>query len=260
MLRFRSKLAKNVNFLTNCSFFVRANLFSPSASSISLPYGHRLSSTSKFSSDIFPDVASTKKSATNSSASRQATTGDRLQNNNQPVDRYVNGKDFELKYPHSEYFVSNSSNVHDAREGGYIAINPEELKHYLPEGLPKGLREEFELTESHSMMVRDMNKVMCRVIEEYEEKLQPSLNPNIPKNGPTSSYSTRLSLRGLTNRPEWPKSMMKTYYYGKELVIPRKWAVEPLVAVKGPESISEKTVANIVSAAQSIPNKIMLTG
>lgn len=254
MLRYHIKFLRNVHFISKYSFINSSLLLSPSTQLLNQYFTYRQLSSSNNRSEVFTDAISSKKTSSNPSKSTIH------ENQNNVNNLSMDGNLYEIKYPHEEYFISKSPNIHNAREGAYISIDNEDMKKYLPEGLPRGLQTEFTLTNSNMMMVRDMHKVMCRLIEEYEEKHHPSLNPNTQKNGTTSSYATRLHLQGLTNRPEWPKSIMKTFYYGKELVIPRKWAVEPLSAVKGPDSTSEKTITNILSAAQSIPNKIMLTG
>ena len=65
-------------------------------------------------------------------------------------------------------------------------------------------------------MVRDSSKLLCRIIEEFENTAKRSrgdtdFNPN------RRGLSTPVILPGLTDRKEWPDATVKVFNYGDEL-------------------------------------------
>ena len=68
----------------------------------------------------------------------------------------------------------------------------------------------------NAWMVRDSSKLLCRIIEEFENTAKRSrgdtdFNPN------RRGLSTPVILPGLTDRKEWPDATVKVFNYGDEL-------------------------------------------
>lgn len=170
--------------------------------------------------------------------------------------------EFDLKYPFQENFDMTQGNIdiYDVKEGGYISLNESDLKRYLPELKQTTLSSEFNLTQSKNMMIRDVNKVLCKLVDTYDKNRQVDGKQNV-KSPQTAGYANNLPFFGLSNRPEWPTAKLNTYYYGKLLSIPTKHIEPPIVAIKGPESKQDKIVSMILDENEKkIPQKVLLSG
>ena len=122
-------------------------------------------------------------------------------------------------------------------------------------------------------MIRDSTKLLCRIIEEFE-------NAGKRSRGDTDftpqrrGLSTPIVLAGLTDRNEWPDATLKAFYYGAELnkgfkrqdFIDEAGSGEKgeeksvMVTISGEGSPVEEFIKSLQSEGRSLPNRIMLTG
>ena len=82
-------------------------------------------------------------------------------------------------------------------EGEYVTLNSAELDKYLPEGLSGDSNEEFQFSGQKSWMVRNSGKLLCRIIDEFNNTDTRS------KNHVNISTRGKLNINGLTDKPEW---------------------------------------------------------
>ena len=65
-------------------------------------------------------------------------------------------------------------------------------------------------------MIRDSTKLLCRIMEEFENTSKRNRGEFefTPKR---TGIATPVNLPGLTDRKEWPDATLKAFYYGAEL-------------------------------------------
>lgn len=169
----------------------------------------------------------------------------------------------------NETFISTCTDIHDVKEGGYIDVDREEIERLLPEGLAGEVVEEWEFSERPSWMIRDHAKLLCRILEQYEEQKQKSRGFNDFKITP-SSLSTAIYLPGVTDRPEWSESNLKVFYHGFEIgkkineISPLNNLInvdnESLKVVRGEGSQVQDVMNAFKEEGRKLPERILLTG
>lgn len=182
-------------------------------------------------------------------------------------------------------YKSGVTNMTDALEGTYVSISNDDIKRYVPEGLPKEISDEFRFTSRSEWMIRDASKVLFNFIEAFDKKniIDDSIsavavtmatatnNSNKPtkaagKDAASSSSAVKpediVALQpGLTDRNEWPSAYLKTTLYGHE--IPFDKTKKSYVAKDIVESIREKYNSDFdfhAKKTQSLPDKIVISG
>ena len=122
-------------------------------------------------------------------------------------------------------------------------------------------------------MIRDSAKLLCRIIEEFEntgKRSRGDTDFTPQKRG----LSTPIVLAGLTDRKEWPDATLKAFYYGAELnkgfkrqdfideagVGGKDEEKSVMVTISGEGSPVEEFIKTMQSEGKNIPNRIMLTG
>ena len=178
------------------------------------------------------------------------------------------------------------TDFHDVKEGGYVDLDPKDVAKTIPEGLAGEMNDEFDFSSRSSWMVRDTAKLLIRILEEYEStKKVTTKNDKLPR-----SYSSRIQLHGLTDRPEWTDAKMQLHYYGTELPCPSRTSSssssgssrgigtepshsdnelfnggtsngnEDMVVVRGEGSVVESYMQSLLVEGRKLPTKIVLTG
>ena len=118
-----------------------------------------------------------------------------------------------VKFSFESNFHSSDKKVdiYSVQEGGYVDILQHDIDKYLPEGISGELAEEFDFSCRTALMVRDVDKLLCRIIEEFDSrKLETPTTP--PK-----SFRQKIDLPDLTDRPEWSNATIRVQYYGNDL-------------------------------------------
>ena len=118
-----------------------------------------------------------------------------------------------------EHFNSTSiADIHDVRFGGFVDLDTNDVQKFIPEGLAGELNDEFEFTGRKSWMIRDSAKFLFRVIEEFENNNKGQESAGASKsNNVNQGLSSRITVPGLTDRPEWPEAKVQGYYFGSEV-------------------------------------------
>ena len=92
----------------------------------------------------------------------------------------------------------------------------------LPEGMCGDMEEEFTITSNRSWMIRDISRVMCRVIDDY-----PAQNKNMPSDSiiapinPANAWINmwhRDAYPGYSDRPEWRSSIINAKLHGTDIL------------------------------------------
>ena len=162
----------------------------------------------------------------------------------------------------TDYFqASKNIGIYDVQEGGFVTLNPQELDKYLPEGLSGELDDEFDFSDRKEWMIRDSTKLLCRLVEEFEN----SKSVDTHFHSPNKSLHSSIFVPGLSDRPEWNDSHLRVKYYGAEINRPVKntfKAPAALAVVSGQDSVVEDCIVKLrdVSKSQPMPTKVMLTG
>ena len=185
-----------------------------------------------------------------------------------------------------KFNATTCTDFHDVKEGGYVDLDPKDVAKTIPEGLAGEMNDEFDFSSRSSWMVRDTAKLLIRILEEYEStKKGVTKNDKLP-----CSYSSRIQLHGLTDRPEWSDAKMQLHYYGAELQYPTKTSSssssgssrgigtepshsdselitngnsnsnEDMVVVRGEGSVVESYMQSLLVDGRKLPTKIVLTG
>ena len=111
--------------------------------------------------------------------------------------------------------LTAKSSLHEVMEGGYIELNTESIKEFFPEGLSDEIPKEFDFTGKNMMMIRDITKALCRILDE--------VNPRDNEDHTISSVESRNLIDGLTDRNEQSLAIPSIKYYGVELFKPKGW-------------------------------------
>lgn len=144
----------------------------------------------------------------------------------------------------------NRTNVFQRGEGGYIELDPNDIKKYMPEGLAGDAADEFEFSGQKCWMIRNSSKVLCRLLDSFVNDLElHKINKNVvPK----------VSVVGLTDRPEWTLAMSSVTHYGKELL--QQMAETGLEVTQGEGSVVDDALPAFTSAVKLGSKNIMITG
>lgn len=168
------------------------------------------------------------------------------------------------------YFEDNSPSIYDVKEGGYVDISNDTISKCFPEGLAGEMSDEFEFSGTKTWMIRDSTKVLCRLIDEYDQlKNRKSVTDTEPltmvnSNNKSSTVQSNISLNGLTDRDPWRNTIMQAQYYGEE-VIER---VEAFKKLRGKPPVQEfrgnlinKHIDKIKQVHKGeVPTKILIAG
>eukprot|EP01041_Mallomonas_annulata_P005500 gene5500-11078_t len=109
---------------------------------------------------------------------------------------------------------SLKGNINLIPEGSYIDVAPGDIDKYFPEGLAGDALKEFEFTGHKMWMVRDVSKLLCGLIDEFQtgtDIKEVDRSETI-----TKSFRLPIEVEGLTNRPEWKVASMNLKYYGRD--------------------------------------------
>lgn len=265
MIRFQYRLYRNIlrsNKIASSCYKIENDIFNKSSSCQIVLFSTKTSESRNLDDDeMFPDI---KGSQRRSHLNKEIDDGD-------DIEEY--GLDFSFN-EHFDMSQKGSDNIYDIKEGGYIAFNDSDVLKYLPEGFSGDVYEEFEFVSSKTMMVRDVHKIICRIIDRYSK----TNATNDQSSSNDTSFATHLKLSGLTTRQEWPSAYMRLYSYGKDVSPEIKWSKPKLVSLRGPESKQEKVYKTLESLSLDnkdnldangnkqnkyiypFPNKILLTG
>ena len=169
------------------------------------------------------------------------------------------------------YFEDKSPSLYDVKEGGYVDISNDTISKNFPEGLAGEMNDEFEFSGTKTWMIRDSTKVLCKLIDEYDQlKNRTSSVDNaesltmVNSNNKPSAVQSNISLNGLTDRDPWRNTIMQAQYYGEE-VIER---VEAFKKLRGKPPVQEfrgnlisKHIDKIKQVHKGeIPTKILIAG
>lgn len=145
---------------------------------------------------------------------------------------------------------------------GFVNVDSADLDKYLPEGLNKEIKKEFEFSGKQSWMERDVSRLVCSLLDNYEV----NRGGNVVTPGSTSSEITLDSdLNGYSDRPEWGNAIMAGQLYGTDIM----GSTKPLGKLKDDVmSMSTDTGASNDDFLQKLkelrgdtqPDKILLTG
>jgi len=149
-------------------------------------------------------------------------------------------------------FKCSSKDIHDAQEGGYANIDDSDINKYFPEGFAGEIEEEFNFTNNKSWMIRSASKLLCRIIEDFEDS----------NNLPSPGLCSKITYPNLTDRKEWSTSLLRVRHYGTDLinVTSANTISNELVITKGKGSIQEMCLDEIRKVSKDSMRKIMLTG
>lgn len=107
--------------------------------------------------------------------------------------------------------------LHLTPEGCYVEVSEKDIKEYLPEGLAGDLDEEFEFSGNKLWMMRDVGKVLMRLVDEFPTNNKANSLPPKTTNKSTKSFRLPIDVDGLTTRPEWSTAVTKIEYYGNDM-------------------------------------------
>ena len=185
-----------------------------------------------------------------------------------PVDDEAQSDDF-VPTKFKNYFEDNSPSIYDVKEGGYVDISNDTISKYFPEGLAGEMNEEFEFSGTKTWMIRDSTKVLCKLIDEYDQQKNrtPMHNESLTmvnSNNKTSAVQNNISLNGLTDRDPWRSTIMQAQHYGVEVIE----QVEAFKKMRGKPPAQEfrgnlinKHVDRIKQIhSGAIPTKILIAG
>ena len=191
----------------------------------------------------------------------------------------------QMKF-NEKFNATACTDFHDVKEGGYVDLDPKDVAKTIPEGLAGEMNDEFDFSSRSSWMVRDTAKLLIRILEEYETTKKTMKNDKLlPR-----SFSSRIQLHGLTDRPEWSDAKMQLHYYGTELQCSARTSSssssgssrgngtepshsdselvggsnnnssEDMVVVRGEGSVVESYMQSLLAEGRKLPTKIVLTG
>ncbi len=165
----------------------------------------------------------------------------------------------ELKFSASRFYEQNFfhselKSFHEARLGGLVEADQNDIEKYFPEGLAGETKDEFEFTDSSTWMVRDTGKLLCRLLDEYIAGEGKSINSIKHAKNVTSS----VVVPGLTDRKEWNSATLSVKHYGKEIVnvAPK----EDFIVNAGEGSLVDECMSNLSKNSNELPRRIILTG
>ena len=145
---------------------------------------------------------------------------------------------------------TNSNNVFERCEGDYVELDPDDIKKYLPEGLAGDAADEFEFSSQKCWMIRNSSKVLFRLLDTFVQEVDVrSINKNVVP---------RVSLAGLTDRPEWTLAKWSVTNYGKELL--QETVETSLEVTQGEGSIVDDIIPGVSVALKNGDKNIMITG
>eukprot|EP01035_Chromulina_nebulosa_P025215 gene25215-32904_t len=146
--------------------------------------------------------------------------------------------------------VPMNNNVFERCEGDYVELDPNDIKKYLPEGLAGDAADEFDFSSQKCWMIRNSSKVLFRLLDSFAQEVDVnSINKNVVP---------RVSVAGLTDRPEWTLAKVSVMNYGKELL--KETAETSLEVTQGEGSVVDDVIPGISSAIKNGAKNIMITG
>jgi hypothetical protein len=143
-----------------------------------------------------------------------------------------------------------NDNVFERCEGDYVELDPNDIKKYLPEGLAGDAADEFEFSSQKCWMIRNSSKVLFRLLDNFAQEVDVN---SIKKN-----VVPRVSVAGLTDRPEWTLAKASVANYGNELL--KETAETSLEVTQGEGSVVDDVIPGISSAMKKGAKNIMITG
>ncbi len=178
-------------------------------------------------------------------------------------EKFTFGKDFLSTSSLFHKDSKNFSSIYAVPEGGFVKVDPALLDKHLPEGLSNEVQEGFQQgfsdsTDDHKVwMIRESSKLVFRLIDEYESVL--TNHPNKHVEIMHKRHSVHVPL--LTDKNEWPDSVIKVTNYGNELV---NCQLQQFQGKKKYMHIAKEhdcaVDACINKLKDKLPNKIMLLG
>jgi hypothetical protein len=100
--------------------------------------------------------------------------------------------------------------------GVYERVDEGDIGRYLPEGLPYGVAEEFDFSMVKSWMKRDVGKLLCNVVNEFERRKGTSLGGDVEAANAIEFDVDEVP--GLTNHAEdWEETKVGVRMFGKSL-------------------------------------------
>lgn len=212
-----------------------------------------------------PSSSSSSKSSQTSSSSNTSTNNSQSNTNTfddeDPKPNYDFKSHFEYSKPSSEAFTPRS--LYNIREGMYIDIPQTDVEKYFPEGLAGDSKEEFEYSQRNSWMMRDVTKLLCRLVDEFSPSSASTPSTSSMSSAPPSKQSviSPIVVPELTDKPEWLKSTLRVKRFGSELPYTKPINESGLTIVNGPGSLVQEYYSALsTNPNYATPNKVMLTG
>jgi hypothetical protein len=173
------------------------------------------------------------------------------------------------EYTFKKHFLTGSAaNIHHVKEGGYMELDEADIKKYFPDGFIGDIEKEFEYSENKAWMIRDSTKLLCRIIEEFDEAKSRTDGKPIDESNREATLKQTVSLRpqvaGLTDRPPRKDESMKVYMYGKQINQEARPNIGNFDIIAGQGSLVEDCVEKIKIGdsyhGPKFPKQIMVTG
>jgi hypothetical protein len=100
----------------------------------------------------------------------------------------------------------------------YEDVSSSDVSKFLSEGLPSGLKTEFDFTNNTKWMNREVGRKLCGLIDLYTRNKGNGSSDNIARDTGVEGIGNE-ELLGLTDRAEWPDAILSVSTYGKRLEI-----------------------------------------
>lgn len=151
------------------------------------------------------------------------------------------------------------SNVYSHPEGTYVEVARADIERYMPEGVAKSVQQEFDFTQRNEWMIRDVTKVIFRLIDDFENRFCAS------SVAPEVSCSSPPCVPGITNLgTSWPNTTPAIYMNSKENLLPKNFYpyTEDGDHINYGEGSLSETMLQLIKnkCGESFPERIMLTG
>ena len=192
--------------------------------------------------------------------SQNSTSQETSNDDNEDDDEGLNNSHHEYSF-HSDFYTPNAKDYLSVKPGGYTDIDKDEIEKFFPEGLSEGSLKEFDFTGRSTWMIRDTSKLLCGLVDTYENK------KGLPqaKKRTTARFGDSAEIEGLTSRKEWENAVLRVFHNGTDLINvnpstnPRKPA--PVVVREDIDHVKvlENCLDQILSM-EHFPDKILLSG
>ncbi len=175
----------------------------------------------------------------------------------------------EAPEPHTQYSFETSfhcdkeTEIFKAQEGAYMDIDKLDIEKYFPEGFAGEANQEFEFSGRHSWMIRDISKVVCNLIDEYEISLKKNKGQSVDS---IRESKNRISLhkpvviKGLTDKTEWNDSNIRIRSNGKDLLTTSDASNKGDFKIACGEGSIVNKFSDEINKLDKFPDKILISG